>query len=379
MWAIGCIMGEIIDGQPLFPGESEIDQLYLIQKILGPLTPTQQEVFQKNPRFIGLKFPEITRLESIEKRYLKTDKKALDFMNRLLKMEPSERMTATEALQHPYLNDNYERPQTTASISRTDSAKTKAKYPGNIAISKNKKAYLFSNPAVESKKQMKIKEDSSFSPVPLIIKESQLSVAIENIKNNKSTTNKDNLSVKFRASPFAPEISENKPELRLDRQKSKEGMKNIEHHESKPLRKKKSALEDNQMFNIHEEDDFKSSPRSKPVANKKKTTKLIYPQEVSHENYQVKNLRSGIFNRVIPKPPAEVHNEAEELSNHQSARQLPNIYGYYHLETRRGDRGKQKEEDPDQGGGPQYMTSFQQEDYGYSRQGKAYNYDYKQR
>jgi cyclin-dependent kinase-like len=33
MWAIGCIMGELIDGQPLFPGESEIDQLYVIQKV----------------------------------------------------------------------------------------------------------------------------------------------------------------------------------------------------------------------------------------------------------------------------------------------------------------------------------------------------------
>lgn len=27
VWAIGCIMAEITDGQPLFPGESEIDQL----------------------------------------------------------------------------------------------------------------------------------------------------------------------------------------------------------------------------------------------------------------------------------------------------------------------------------------------------------------
>jgi cyclin-dependent kinase-like len=36
IWAIGCIMGELIDGQPLFPGESEIDQLfvYLIALIL---------------------------------------------------------------------------------------------------------------------------------------------------------------------------------------------------------------------------------------------------------------------------------------------------------------------------------------------------------
>lgn len=35
IWAIGCIMGEITDGDPLFPGESEIDQLYCIQKVLG--------------------------------------------------------------------------------------------------------------------------------------------------------------------------------------------------------------------------------------------------------------------------------------------------------------------------------------------------------
>jgi cyclin-dependent kinase-like len=34
MWAIGCIMGEISDGQPIFPGESEVDQLYIVQKII---------------------------------------------------------------------------------------------------------------------------------------------------------------------------------------------------------------------------------------------------------------------------------------------------------------------------------------------------------
>jgi serine/threonine protein kinase len=40
MWAIGCIMGELIDGQPLFPGESEIDQLYVIQKVPLPRPPS---------------------------------------------------------------------------------------------------------------------------------------------------------------------------------------------------------------------------------------------------------------------------------------------------------------------------------------------------
>ncbi|RYY83037.1 hypothetical protein EON63_12100 [archaeon] len=33
MWAIGCIMGEISDGQPMFPGDSEVDQLFIIQKV----------------------------------------------------------------------------------------------------------------------------------------------------------------------------------------------------------------------------------------------------------------------------------------------------------------------------------------------------------
>ena len=38
IWAVGCIMGELMDGQPLFPGDSEVDQLFVIQKVLGPLT-----------------------------------------------------------------------------------------------------------------------------------------------------------------------------------------------------------------------------------------------------------------------------------------------------------------------------------------------------
>jgi cyclin-dependent kinase-like len=42
-WAMGCIMGELVDGQPLFPGESEIDQLYLIQKMQGSLTTKQMQ------------------------------------------------------------------------------------------------------------------------------------------------------------------------------------------------------------------------------------------------------------------------------------------------------------------------------------------------
>ena len=35
IWAIGCLFSEMLTGEPLFPGESDIDQLYLITKCFG--------------------------------------------------------------------------------------------------------------------------------------------------------------------------------------------------------------------------------------------------------------------------------------------------------------------------------------------------------
>ena len=91
LWAVGCILAELTDGQPLFPGESEIDQLYLIQKTLGPLTNDQKEAFLKNPRYLGMKFHEISKPETLEKRFQgKVTKKALAFMKTLLRMDPEE-------------------------------------------------------------------------------------------------------------------------------------------------------------------------------------------------------------------------------------------------------------------------------------------------
>jgi len=57
MWAVGCIMCELIDGNPLFPGENELDQLFLIQKTFGSLPQDLNERFIKNQRFLGMKFP----------------------------------------------------------------------------------------------------------------------------------------------------------------------------------------------------------------------------------------------------------------------------------------------------------------------------------
>ena len=70
---------------------------------MGPLTPEQTEAFQKNPRYIGMKFPETSKPETLEKKYLgKVSRKAMAFMKACLKMDPAQRITATEAVQHPY-------------------------------------------------------------------------------------------------------------------------------------------------------------------------------------------------------------------------------------------------------------------------------------
>jgi len=55
IWSVGCILGELSNGQPLFAGESEIDQLFTIQKVLGPLPADQMKLFYSNRRFSGLR------------------------------------------------------------------------------------------------------------------------------------------------------------------------------------------------------------------------------------------------------------------------------------------------------------------------------------
>ena len=83
-------MAELVDGNPLFPGDNEIDQLYKIQKCLGELSTEHFKTFTNNKRFMGIKFPKITALESIELRYFgKISPKGLSFMKGLLKMIPS--------------------------------------------------------------------------------------------------------------------------------------------------------------------------------------------------------------------------------------------------------------------------------------------------
>lgn len=105
IWAIGCIMGELADGQPLFPGQNEVDQLYVIQKAMGALIPAHKQLFLRNPRFQGLTFPTMTSrgIDHLMARYARLlPREAIDFQQACLKMDPSRRLSAVDCVSHPW-------------------------------------------------------------------------------------------------------------------------------------------------------------------------------------------------------------------------------------------------------------------------------------
>jgi glycogen synthase kinase 3 beta len=103
IWSTGCVMAELMQGQPLFPGESGIDQLVEIIKVLG--TPTREQIKTMNPNYMEHKFPQI-RPHPFSKVFRpRTPPEAIDLISRLLEYTPSARLTAVEALCHPFFDE----------------------------------------------------------------------------------------------------------------------------------------------------------------------------------------------------------------------------------------------------------------------------------
>jgi len=109
-WAIGCIMGELTDGNPLFPGENEIDQLDCIIKVLGNLPENLINMFYENPIYNGKELLFVSKAETLEKRYMgKLGKVDICFMKKLLELDPRKRLNGDNVLLDKYfdsLNDD---------------------------------------------------------------------------------------------------------------------------------------------------------------------------------------------------------------------------------------------------------------------------------
>ncbi|KAG6423629.1 hypothetical protein SASPL_114031 [Salvia splendens] len=57
IWSAGCVLAELLLGQPLFPGENAVGQLVEVIKVLG--TPTREEIRCMNPNYNDFRFPQI--------------------------------------------------------------------------------------------------------------------------------------------------------------------------------------------------------------------------------------------------------------------------------------------------------------------------------
>jgi len=103
VWSMGCVMAELLLGNPLFPGESGVDQLIEIIKILG--TPTKEQIQAMNPNHTSFKFPQIKPHPWAKVFRNKAPPDAIDLVSQFLRYAPERRITAFDCLAHPFFDE----------------------------------------------------------------------------------------------------------------------------------------------------------------------------------------------------------------------------------------------------------------------------------
>uniref|UniRef100_A0A3Q4BAM6 mitogen-activated protein kinase n=1 Tax=Mola mola TaxID=94237 RepID=A0A3Q4BAM6_MOLML len=96
VWAVGCLLIEMLTGQPLFPGDSDLDQMYHIIRRFGNLTAHHQDLFHRNPVFSGVRPPKCSGRIPQERRFPTVPTAAL-----CLRMDPEKRAQCSELLEDP--------------------------------------------------------------------------------------------------------------------------------------------------------------------------------------------------------------------------------------------------------------------------------------
>jgi len=103
VWSAGCVLAELLLGQPIFPGDSGVDQLVEIIKVLG--TPTREQIREMNPNYQEFKFPQIKAHPWTKVFRQRATSDAMDIIGRLLEYTPSLRVTPIEACAHQYFDE----------------------------------------------------------------------------------------------------------------------------------------------------------------------------------------------------------------------------------------------------------------------------------
>ncbi|XP_008550928.1 cyclin-dependent kinase-like 4 [Microplitis demolitor] len=112
VWAVGCLYAEMVTGDPLFPGNSDVDQLYRITKVLGGLCSKHQLILNKNgapPKpYRKINLSEESDTRSLKNIFPTWSSVSIDFLSQSLRMDPEIRPSCAQLLQHTlFTQDNF--------------------------------------------------------------------------------------------------------------------------------------------------------------------------------------------------------------------------------------------------------------------------------
>ncbi|XP_076310969.1 glycogen synthase kinase-3 beta-like isoform X2 [Tachypleus tridentatus] len=103
VWSAGCVLAELLLGQPIFPGDSGVDQLVEIIKVLG--TPSKEQIREMNHNYTEFKFPQIKAHPWQKVFRARTPPEAIDLVAKLLEYTPSTRITPLQACAHTFFDE----------------------------------------------------------------------------------------------------------------------------------------------------------------------------------------------------------------------------------------------------------------------------------
>lgn len=105
LWAVGCIMAELYTFRPLFPGSSEVDQLFKICSILGTPDKSDWPEGHRLATIIQFRFPECLKVP-LEALITRASVMGIQMLSDLLYWDPEKRPTAQQVLRYPYFQMN---------------------------------------------------------------------------------------------------------------------------------------------------------------------------------------------------------------------------------------------------------------------------------
>lgn len=101
LWSVGCIFAELLLKQPLFQAKAELEMISMIFKLLGPPSRDSWPGYSNLPLAKSISLPP-SQPPQFRQKFPFISDAGIDLMMRFLTYDPESRITAEEALQHPY-------------------------------------------------------------------------------------------------------------------------------------------------------------------------------------------------------------------------------------------------------------------------------------